>query len=75
MDRQCSRPGCAQPATATFAYDYQACTVWLDDLAEQAHPATYDLCASHARRFVPPRGWQLVERRAATAPTLTALAG
>jgi len=64
MRRSCSRPGCAAQAAATFSYDYASSTVWLDDLAPEAHPATYDLCAAHAARLAPPRGWQLADRRA-----------
>lgn len=63
MRRSCSRPGCAAQAAATFSYDYGSSTVWLDDLAPEAHPATYDLCAPHAGRLAPPRGWQLADRR------------
>jgi hypothetical protein len=62
--RSCSRPGCAAPAAATFSYDYASSTVWLDDLSPEAHPATYDLCAAHADRLAPPRGWHLADRRA-----------
>lgn len=70
MARPCSRPGCVTPASATLGYDYATSSVWLDDLSNEAHPATHDLCDAHADRFGPPRGWQLRNRRR----PLTALA-
>lgn len=63
MRRSCSRPGCAAPAGATFSYEYASSTVWLEDLTPEAHPSTYDLCAAHADRLAPPRGWQLADHR------------
>ncbi|NCY17544.1 MAG: DUF3499 family protein, partial [Actinobacteria bacterium] len=35
MTRSCARPGCGDPATATFGYDYAERTVFLDPLAEE----------------------------------------
>jgi hypothetical protein len=56
--------------------------VWLDDLAAEDHPSTYDLCAAHADRLTPPQGWTLADRRRSARPTSlwdmgsgTALAG
>jgi hypothetical protein len=38
--------------------------VWLDRLGDTS-PQSYDLCAGHAARTQPPRGWQLRDRRPA----------
>lgn len=63
MTRQCARPDCAEHATSTFGYDYGQGTVWLVDLTEEAHPATYDMCQRHANALRVPIGWQLRDRR------------
>jgi len=63
MRRRCARPGCAEVATVTLSYDYGAARVWLEALATEGHPMTHDLCDRHAARTVPPRSWQLVDRR------------
>jgi Protein of unknown function (DUF3499) len=63
MTRACARPGCSETATATFVYDYQERTTWLDALAGERHPMAYDLCSSHADSLSVPRGWRLVDRR------------
>ncbi|HEU4397409.1 MAG TPA: DUF3499 family protein [Actinomycetota bacterium] len=66
VTRACARPGCADAATATFVYDYQARTTWLDALAAERHPMAYDLCPAHADGLTVPRGWRLVDRRGPT---------
>jgi Protein of unknown function (DUF3499) len=63
MNRACARPACGHPAVATFVYDYQARTTWLDLLARERHPMAYDLCAGHADALAVPQGWRLVDRR------------
>ena len=63
MTRSCARPGCGEQASATFGYDYALSTVFLDVLAEEAHPAVYDVCRRHANSLSVPRGWHLVDRR------------
>jgi len=63
MTRSCARPGCGEPASATFGYEYASRTVWLDDLAHEPHPAVYDVCGRHADSLSVPNGWQLVDRR------------
>jgi hypothetical protein len=63
MTRQCARPGCAQHAAATLAYDYAGQTAWLDRLASEPHPMTHDLCPAHAGAFSVPQGWRLEDRR------------
>lgn len=69
MSRHCSRPGCADPAGATFGYAYGDRTVILTDLAAESHPSTYDLCRRHAASLRVPNGWELRDERA-LAPTL-----
>lgn len=69
MTRACARPACAEVATATFVYDYEARTTWLDGLAGERHPMAYDLCSAHADGLRVPRGWRLVDRRNGTAPS------
>ena len=66
MTRACARPACAEAATATFVYDYQTRTTWLDALAGERHPMAYDLCSAHADGLRVPRGWKLVDRRGGT---------
>jgi hypothetical protein len=48
---------------ATLTYDYQARVTWLDVLAGDPHPMSYDLCAAHAGAMTVPRGWRLEDRR------------
>jgi hypothetical protein len=63
MARPCARPDCAQPARSTFSYRYAERTVWLVDLADEAHPSTYDLCVRHASSLNVPVGWELRDGR------------
>jgi hypothetical protein len=63
MARQCSRTGCAAPADATLTYQYGRSLVWLDDLAAERDPHSYDLCHRHAARLSVPNGWRLDDRR------------
>jgi hypothetical protein len=60
--RQCARFGCSAVAVATFTFDSNARTVWLDTPAPGAARAG-ELCNRHARSLTPPRGWQLEDRR------------
>ena len=64
--RQCARFGCSAIAVATFTFDSNAQTVWLDTPAPGAARAG-ELCSRHARSLTPPRGWQLEDRRADSA--------
>lgn len=75
MRRHCDRPGCCDPAAATLGYDQRTQTVWLDDVAGEAHPATYDLCHRHADALSVPRGWHLRDRRRGVQAQLHVLAG
>ncbi len=63
--RLCSRPGCAQPATATLVFQYRTRTLWLEDLGD-SQPHTIDMCTMHADRLNPPRGWTGEDRRRPT---------
>jgi len=63
MTRQCARPGCSATASATLAYDYKSSITWLDPLAAEPHPMSYDLCDMHAAGLTVPRGWRLEDRR------------
>jgi len=63
MSRQCSRTGCAAPADATLTYQYGRSLVWLDELAPERDPHSYDLCHRHAERLSVPNGWRLEDRR------------
>lgn len=63
MARQCSRTGCAAHAEATLTYQYGRSLVWLDELAPERDPHSYDLCHRHALRLSVPNGWRLDDRR------------
>jgi Protein of unknown function (DUF3499) len=61
--RQCSRPTCAEPASATLSYQYAKGVAWLDELAIDRDPHGYDLCWRHASRVSVPHGWRFDDRR------------
>ena len=65
MRRQCTRPGCAEAATATLTYQYGRAQVWVDFLTDDRDPHAYDLCARHTARLSVPHGWNLHDRRTA----------
>lgn len=47
-----------------LTYDHAGAEAYLDDA--RGNEASYEgltLCETHAHRFSPPRGWQLVDRR------------
>jgi Protein of unknown function (DUF3499) len=62
----CSRLGCDQAAVAVFAFDARESLVWLDPISTTGRGAGV-LCERHADRLSPPRGWNLLDRRAAEA--------
>ncbi|MEX1177460.1 MAG: DUF3499 family protein [Nitriliruptor sp.] len=62
-ERPCSRPGCPAPARATLTFSYATAAAFLEPLSDEADPQRYDLCARHAARTEPPRGWNLEDRR------------
>lgn len=79
MQRQCSRSGCAEAATATLTYQYTHAQAWLDDLSAERDPHDYDLCVRHTARLSVPNGWRLEDRRSggvlALSGGITRLAG
>jgi len=66
--RRCSRPTCATLANATLSFDYAKQQAVLTPLISELRPELYDLCAAHADRTSPPRGWSLADDRF-TAPS------
>ena len=60
LSRRCSRTACPKGAVATLTYVYSDQTAVVGPLATFAEPHTYDLCADHAERLTPPRGWEIV---------------
>jgi hypothetical protein len=60
--RQCSWFGCSAVATATYTFDSEACTVWLD-MPFAGGARAGELCTRHAHSLTPPRGWRLEDRR------------
>lgn len=60
--RLCGRPGCSEPATASFTFSSDARAVWLDHVGRINATAGY-ICHRHADAFLPPRGWELHDRR------------
>jgi hypothetical protein len=62
--RQCARPGCSAPATATFTFDTRELTVWLDTPVEGGARAG-ELCERHVAALTAPQGWRLEDRRGA----------
>jgi hypothetical protein len=65
--RRCARFDCSAVAVATFTFDSNERTVWLDTPAPGAARAG-ELCLRHARSLTPPRGWRLEDRRDRAAP-------
>ena len=60
VSRQCTKTACSRPAAATLTYVYADSTVVVGQLSTHAEPHCYDLCATHARAFTAPRGWDVV---------------
>jgi hypothetical protein len=57
-----------------MSFDYEAGTVWLEDLTGPVSPgAQYAMCEIHAERLTPPVGWTLVDRRAPVRPLFVSL--
>ncbi len=63
IDRVCQRAGCAQPASVTLSFRYDARQASLVDLLPEKHPVMYDLCGAHADLLIVPRGWERLDRR------------
>jgi hypothetical protein len=60
--RLCGRPGCNEPATATFTFNSGQRCVWIDHVGRTNASAGH-LCHRHADSLAPPRGWELQDRR------------
>lgn len=61
----CSKPGCANPGTSLLGYDYASKRAFVDDPSPgEPSPHVYVLCTTCTERLRPPRGWDLVDRRA-----------
>jgi len=75
VTRQCSRPGCSEPAQATLTYVHSSASAWLDALTEERDPHGYDLCERHAGRVTVPRGWHFLDRRVPTLVLAERMAG
>jgi hypothetical protein len=72
MIEHCVR--CGSPAAVRMAFDYQARTVWLDDLVQPIQTGGgYAMCEFHAGRLTPPVGWTLVDRREPDRPLFATL--
>lgn len=66
--RRCSRNGCRWPASASLTFAYKQQLAWIEDLAQDPHPAAYDLCAAHAERLAVPIGWTKQDMRVTPPP-------
>jgi hypothetical protein len=62
MQRKCAWFGCNTVGSATYTFDSNTCTVWLD-IPFDGGARAGDLCDRHARSLTPPRGWRLEDRR------------
>ena len=71
MSASCRRPGCTQVAAVAIHYDPVSCQLWLDPITV-ADRSAQTLCADHAERLSPPRGWVVVDRRGAQTTILAA---
>ncbi|MGH9068589.1 MAG: DUF3499 family protein [Acidimicrobiales bacterium] len=68
MASTCVRPGCGAPASASLTYDYQARTVWLDDLDAGPAMRAWGVCPAHADGLRVPLGWVREDRRQPVGP-------
>jgi len=74
--RQCTRNGCREEARLTLTFQYATSVIWVDHLAGERRPHTYEFCEKHWGRFAAPSGWSLEDRRRADAlPFVHRLAG
>ncbi|MGH9065022.1 MAG: DUF3499 family protein [Acidimicrobiales bacterium] len=65
MASTCARPGCGARAAARLTYDYDARTVWLDDLGPGVLTLAWGMCPMHADGLRVPEGWVREDRRQA----------
>lgn len=73
MSDRCTRPGCSAPAAALLSFDPINCHVWIDHVVPdeptvQPLGQVQALCAEHAGRTTPPRGWTMSVHRAVEPP-------
>jgi Protein of unknown function (DUF3499) len=62
MNASCVR--CQDRASCLLAYDHAAAEAYLvDAVADNQRYQGMWLCEDHARRFVAPRGWSLIDER------------
>jgi hypothetical protein len=54
-----------------LTFQYATRTVWLLDQGDDRDPAAIDLCARHADRLSPPRGWTGHDRRVGATPDVS----
>ena len=54
-----------------MAYDYARRVAWVDDLAPERIPSSWDLCPAHADALSVPNGWRRDDRRVGTRPALS----
>lgn len=62
MTRGCARSECSETATARFFFDARAKLLIIDPLIDEWGGSGV-LCAAHADRMTPPRGWSVDDRR------------
>ena len=73
--RSCERPGCGQPVAVIYGQEPASSLpdspqqfwvdTWSADLCDAEPPVGSRgvLCAAHGEQLVPPRGWNLIDRR------------
>jgi hypothetical protein len=59
--RNCQRPGCGEPAAASYGFDAGERVAWLAPFVGDGSAGV--LCQRHADCFAVPRGWWLNDRR------------
>lgn len=68
--RPCSKVACVDDAVATLTYVYADSMAVLGPLSMRHEPHSYDLCARHAERMAPPKGWSVIRHVHAGDPGL-----
>jgi hypothetical protein len=59
----CDRPGCSEPAAASYGMVPEDLLFWVNHLDTWSTPSAGVLCRRHADAMVVPRGWTLDDRR------------
>ncbi len=61
----CSKPGCGQSGAVILGYDYSQRRIVLEDpRGGEISPHDYAMCFRCVDKLKPPRGWDIVDRRA-----------